>query len=516
MPDTVTGPDPDISEVFMKVPESCRCFSCNGMMIFDIASQELKCGHCGTHLPVPEYDRRFRESGAGTGAAEPVGAPEKNRRRPGRRQVYSCASCGGAIYPGILSASENCPFCGAVIVFSDRISAAEEPDFIIPFQKDRDYFLREYRKLLNRRHFIPRSFRTEARENGITARYIPFWIYDVAASGRARILAEKIVKKSEHCFEHTAFDCSGAGSREFHGVPQDGTTELDDRESQSIEPYDMTRGVPFSAGYLSGLDARIANRNAGRSFAEAERRVTVSLDRLLMPEGEYDAVSFAERHYKITPLSVRYAMLPVWRLEMSYRGKCYPYVMNGQTGRLTGDFPVALGNAGLGVFLLTVLVITGVIELGFLADSLPGFLQLLVPLPMLFLAGGIWYVLYRTRIPFVFEHSGVAYGGGFLAFLITAAELLRLISAGDDGESALMIGFVLAVGYFFLLWASLKSRLDDETGDSLSVRARDADAYAVPEKDIRGEQTVSEAGTYISKTRSLRKDYYAAKSEGGK
>ena len=68
-----------------------------------------------------------------------------------------------------------------------------------------------------------------------------------------------------------------------------------------------------------------------------------------------------------------------------------------------------------------------------------------------------------------------------------------------------MIGFVLAVGYFFLLWASLKSRLSDETGDSLSVRARDADAYAVPERSILRERTISEAGTYISESRSMRK-----------
>ena len=492
----------------MKIPDSCRCFSCNGIMVFDIASQELKCGHCGTRLAVPEYDRRRRESGEGAAAKESGGengGGVKPGRRPGLRRGYTCASCGGEIYPGILSASEQCPFCGRVIVFTDRISAAEEPDFIIPFQKDRDYFLEEYRKLLNRRHFIPKSFRAEARESGIGARYIPFWIYDVAASGSARILAEKIVKKSDRHYEHTAFECFGDGSREFRGIPQDGTTELDDRESQSIEPYDVTGAVPFSAGYLSGLDVRIANRNAKRSFQAVEKRVTASLDSLLRPEEEYDAVSFAERHYKIRPLAIKYALLPVWRLEMSYRGRSYPYVMNGQTGRLTGDFPMAFRNAGLGVFLMTVLTVAGIVELGFLADGFPGFLQLLVPVPMVLLAGGVWYILYRTRIPFVFEYDGAALGGGLLAFLIIAAEFVRLSAAGSDGNTALMIGFVLAVGYFFLLWASLKSRLSDETGDSLSVRARDADAYAVPERSILRERTLREAGTYVSESRSMRK-----------
>ena len=33
-------------------------------------------------------------------------------------------------------------------------------------------------------------------------------------------------------------------------------------------------------------------------------------------------------------------LLPVWLLNTKYRGKTYTFAMNGQTGKMTGRFPI--------------------------------------------------------------------------------------------------------------------------------------------------------------------------------
>lgn len=38
-----------------------------------------------------------------------------------------------------------------------------------------------------------------------------------------------------------------------------------------------------------------------------------------------------------------YALLPVWMLTNSYRGKKYLFAMNGQTGKIIGSLPVSWG-----------------------------------------------------------------------------------------------------------------------------------------------------------------------------
>jgi energy-coupled thiamine transporter ThiT len=59
----------------------------------------------------------------------------------------------------------------------------------------------------------------------------------------------------------------------------------------------------------------------------------------------------------------KYVLLPVWMLNTNYNGKIYTFAMNGQTGKMTGAFPIcrkrtAAWFAGIcgGVTLLTYLL----------------------------------------------------------------------------------------------------------------------------------------------------------------
>ena len=42
--------------------------------------------------------------------------------------------------------------------------------------------------------------------------------------------------------------------------------------------------------------------------------------------------------------SIDYALLPVWILNYKYQGKNYTFALNGQTGKIVGNRPIAKGN----------------------------------------------------------------------------------------------------------------------------------------------------------------------------
>ena len=46
------------------------------------------------------------------------------------------------------------------------------------------------------------------------------------------------------------------------------------------------------------------------------------------------------KQLQIRHSKARYALLPVWILNTQYRGKIYTFAMNGQTGKMTGSFPI--------------------------------------------------------------------------------------------------------------------------------------------------------------------------------
>ncbi len=490
----------------MNTPESCKCPSCAGSLLFDIGLQRLRCDHCSRELTVPEYESLLQDNPSfpETRGASP--AQDGGYRRRVLRRSYVCATCGGEVSPGVLSASASCPFCGRPIVLSDKIRDTGEPDMIIPFQKQKGSFVEGYRKLFAGRHFVPADFLREAREEKILARYFPFWIFDVTATGSARAKGEKISRKGDRKWEHRVFELSGAGHQEFNGVPQDATDELDDELSQRLEPFDTASAVPYSFAYFAGHDVRIGNRGSGKSFKDVERRITGSLDRLLIPAGDYDACRITERNYTVKPRLISSAMFPVYLLDVPWRGRIYKYAMNGQTGRIVGKFPVKGLNVGMCSLFLTCVSVLILFWLGELADFLPGMSQLLIFLPMLGLVAGVCWAVWKSPLPFVFENSVLAVLGGAGSITGTLAYALMLSSRDSDTRTAVLILGFFGVLLFFLYHSILRSRLEDEARDSLTGLAPDADDYLDPEQSAVTARDCREAGSYVADSERMRRD----------
>ena len=321
----------------MSVSESCSCPGCSGNLVFDIASQTLVCAHCGGHYTVPEYDLlKNGDSRNAVPASEPAAdAPDA---------VYSCDSCGGEIMPGILGATETCPFCGNALVFPDKYRKQREPDFIIPFVLDKNALLDRYREILEKTDFVPDSFISGAVPEKIQARYIPFWLYDVTASGTVTFEAEK----EEHIRKHGAsktvvhfFAGKSTGRQFFRGIPQDASGEMPDEISQSLEPYDVRNSQAFSCSWLSGLDARIYDMDNRAGFAPVKERAKTTLEHYLLDSGNYTRYRVTESSYEIVPEKISCALFPIWTMDIRWQGANFVFAMNGQSGKCSGNIPVS-------------------------------------------------------------------------------------------------------------------------------------------------------------------------------
>jgi len=54
----------------------------------------------------------------------------------------------------------------------------------------------------------------------------------------------------------------------------------------------------------------------------------------------YSSVIPTSRNLSIQHGNAKYVLLPVWILNTRYKDKIYTFAMNGQTGKMTGAFPV--------------------------------------------------------------------------------------------------------------------------------------------------------------------------------
>ena len=110
---------------------------------------------------------------------------------------------------------------------------------------------------------------------------------------------------------------------------------------ESIEPYDYSLLETFDMAYLSGYFADkydVPSENGeGRIRQRVETAISDELQNSLLG---YATVSPTTRNLCVNHSKSRYVLLPVWMLNTKYRDKIYTFAMNGQTGKMTGSFPV--------------------------------------------------------------------------------------------------------------------------------------------------------------------------------
>jgi hypothetical protein len=110
---------------------------------------------------------------------------------------------------------------------------------------------------------------------------------------------------------------------------------------ESIEPYDYSAITDFNTAYLSGFlaDKYDVESKAGENRI-MERVKNAMNDQIQSSMLGYASVIPTSHRLSVDHSKAKYVLLPVWMLNTKYNGKIYTFAMNGQTGKMTGEFPV--------------------------------------------------------------------------------------------------------------------------------------------------------------------------------
>ena len=137
----------------------------------DGAAGGLRCGKCGTVVSVPR---------SAPSAYHPIVPPpvfpdcQVNATR--------CPCCGAEIESGIRTASMNCPFCGAGLVFDDRQLRFAKPDGVAPVMISGNRVRRLVKEWCGRHFFAPDLTSKYLEVKFISPQYIPFWVFSASTA----------------------------------------------------------------------------------------------------------------------------------------------------------------------------------------------------------------------------------------------------------------------------------------------------------------------------------------------
>ncbi len=334
----------------MAVLQQYKCPCCDGAIVFEPDAQKMKCPYCDTEFE-PETLRAYDEA-LNTQTEDDM----RWQTQPGTQwqgqeaealRSYVCQSCGGEILADAVTGATECPFCGNPVVLMDRFSGDLRPDLVIPFQLDKEAAVAALEKHYRGKVLLPKVFKDQNHIREVKGIYVPFWLFAADADADIRYRATTVRSWSDSNYRYTQtshFALTRAGTIGFDNVPVDGSTKMEDAMMESIEPFDVSKGVDFQTAYLSGYLADKYDVTAQESVERANARIKRSTEEAFAATvSGYATAVPVHSGIRLSQGKARYALYPVWILNTVWNGQKFTFAVNGQTGKMAGDLPMDKG-----------------------------------------------------------------------------------------------------------------------------------------------------------------------------
>ena len=322
-----------------------KCPNCDGGLVFDPKSQKFKCEYCLSEFTEGELERLPEEP---TEAS--AGQPESEAAMV----LYQCPSCGAEIVTEETTAATFCYYCHNPVVISGKLEGRYRPDYVVPFEMDRNKAEEIFKSWIRRKKYVPKDFYSPKQIEMMEGIYYPYWLYSCKVDGR--IDAEGVRRRttrtgSMEFLETSRYQVERKGLMEVRNVSRNALKKADRRLSENVLPFDMEKLKPFQAGYLSGFKAERRDMEKEEFTEEIETEIRdYAVASLKNSISGYDSINVKNHEEKITTPEWGYTLLPVWVLTYKDKkeDKMYYFAMNGQSGKICGVLPVDYGRlAGL-------------------------------------------------------------------------------------------------------------------------------------------------------------------------
>ena len=330
-----------------------KCPNCGGFLHFGETHQKMQCPYCDSQFDIEEV----LSHNANLESAEPEFQWEEAQTQSwsedeqGHLKGYVCPACGGEILTEDTTAATFCPYCENPTILPAQVSGGLKPDGVIPFRKSRADAENAFRELCKGKPLLPKFFAQEHRIEKLSGIYVPFWLYDCEGDFSGSYKATRIHTWSDRDYNYTRTDhyhLVRAADSEFVSIPMDASKKMDNAIMESIEPFDYSQMVDFETAYLSGFLADKYDVESAEGQDRVRQRVSASMNSLISGTiiGYHTVVPMSTR-LNVRHGKAKYVLLPVWMLHTRYQDKTYVFAMNGQTGKMTGTFPICAKRTAL-------------------------------------------------------------------------------------------------------------------------------------------------------------------------
>ena len=300
-----------------------KCKNCGGNVVYSPERKKMFCPFCESEDSEERQDGVIETSGdensiaseasQAAGADQPEGKLSAAEGEALKKVNKVCPNCGGEIPMTTSTSATQCPYCDNYVIVDDQISGSYTPHMLIPFRMGKEGCKKLIRDYDTNCTFHGEGTKVRSWTTG-TTQYTVTSYYDIVRD----------------------MDIN------FDKIPVDASIGMPDDVMDLMEPFDYKELQEFKPEYLSGFYSERYNMTSDLVESRAKAKMQEDAQKMLHDSySGYSSVRKLGENISVTGSEVNYGLLPVWKYDYTYKGKEYPFYVNGQTGKLVGTAPIS-------------------------------------------------------------------------------------------------------------------------------------------------------------------------------
>jgi DNA-directed RNA polymerase subunit M/transcription elongation factor TFIIS len=358
--------DPTLDPARPDAEHRFPCDNCGSDMRYAPGGDHLVCDHCGNERGIDDESPFAGEAEAlveldyDAAIAAKLPAQEMEETR-----ISQCPSCGAQVefQPDIHA--RECPFCATPVVTDTGTHRHIKPKGLIPFQLAEREAHKAMNDWLGRLWFAPNGLKEYAKKgrkmDGI---YVPYWTYDADTATRYRgqrgdayyVTVRGSDGKSRRERRIRWRPARGRVARFFDDVLVLASRSLPKSYTDALAPWDLGKLDGYRPEFLSGFRAEGYTVELDEGLEEAKAIMDAQIRQDIRRDIGGDEQRILEVQTRISDVTFKHILLPVWVAAYKYRGKSFRFVVNGQTGKVRGERPYSAWKIAFAVLLVIAII----------------------------------------------------------------------------------------------------------------------------------------------------------------
>ena len=343
--ETQNSEQQDVRDAFFRSEEAQtavgteKCPGCGDNMEFDPETGCLRCTSCGTTKRIE------------TRAGQEIAFSELSKGRGGWQEqthVYHCANCNAEEVLDKREIAHVCPFCGSPSVVEKEEIDTLRPNALLPFLLDRDKAAETAVAWAKKRFFAPRDFKTYFRPEKLNGVYLPAFTFDTDTDskysgrlGEHYYVTVRSGGKSVRRQRTRYFTVQGEYREFFDDLAVSATDAVPQSVMSTLMRYDYHNCVEYRDDFLYGFTALLYSKSGESCWTDARQMADNRIRQGILSQYHHDVVSYLKVSTTCFNVTYKYLLLPMYTGIYPYKGKTYPFYINGRSGKVKGKSPVS-------------------------------------------------------------------------------------------------------------------------------------------------------------------------------